>query len=329
MPFTLSHPAAILPLTYLPTRWFSLTGLVIGSLTPDFEYFLRMRLKSLYGHTVAGLFWFDLPLGLALAFIFHNQVRNSLFDNLPPFLGSRFQAFRQFDWNGYFIKNIGIVVVSILVGAASHLLWDSFTHDRGYFVRTIQELAGTFVSAKDRTGPSLNPLVWLTDKHGATIFAVVLATIIAALPAPGDSWGWATAGKGGLILWPLFGATNQLLAGLSFLVISFFLWRRNVPVWFITIPMIFMLIMPAYALCWNMFNSQAGWFWPLQEMVNGGAAWEWNNKHLLFFIGMLTLALQIWMVIEGVIVLRKTRGLLEEPLPPLPVSSPVSAGGSD
>lgn len=143
MPFTLSHPAAILPLTYLPTRWFSLTELVIGSLTPDFEYFLRMRLKSLYGHTVAGLFWFDLPLGLALAFIFHNQVRNSLFDNLPPFLGSRFQAFRQFDWNGYFIKNIGIVVVSILVGAASHLLWDSFTHDRGYFVRTIQELAGT------------------------------------------------------------------------------------------------------------------------------------------------------------------------------------------
>ena len=113
------------------------------------------------------------------------------------------------------------------------------------------------------------------------------------------------------------------------MVIVIYLWRRNKPIWFAAIPMVFMLIMPAYALCWNMFNSQAGWFWPLQEMVNGGAAWEWNNKHLLFFIGMLTLALQIWMVIEGVIVLRKTRGLLEEPLPPLPVSSPVSAGGSD
>ena len=65
----------------------------------------------------------------------------------------------------------------------------------------------------------------------------------------GASW-WMTtfAGKGGLILWPLFGATNQLLAGLAFLVVSFFLWRRNIPVWFIVIPMIFMLIMPAWAM---------------------------------------------------------------------------------
>ncbi|WP_240482010.1 DUF4184 family protein [Flavobacterium psychrophilum] len=39
MPFTFSHPAIILPLRYLPRQWFSLTGLIIGSLTPDFEYF--------------------------------------------------------------------------------------------------------------------------------------------------------------------------------------------------------------------------------------------------------------------------------------------------
>ncbi|WP_262496247.1 DUF4184 family protein [Flavobacterium piscis] len=39
MPFTFSHPAIILPLKYLPKNWISLTGLIIGSLTPDFEYF--------------------------------------------------------------------------------------------------------------------------------------------------------------------------------------------------------------------------------------------------------------------------------------------------
>ena len=45
MPFTFSHPAAVLPLRLLPRHWFSLTGLVIGSMVPDFEYFLRsMRL---------------------------------------------------------------------------------------------------------------------------------------------------------------------------------------------------------------------------------------------------------------------------------------------
>src|SRR5690606_26172296 len=60
----------------------------------------------------------------------------------------------------------------------------------------------------------------LTNKHTATIFAIIVAGIIAALPLPGAEWSWSTAGKGGLILWPLFGATNQLLGGLAFLVIT-------------------------------------------------------------------------------------------------------------
>jgi hypothetical protein len=137
MPFTFSHPAIVLPLTFLPKKWFSLTGLVIGSITPDFEYFLRMRLKSNYSHTIDGLFWFDLPLGIVLAFIFHNCVKNSLFDNVPEILKSRFFVFKQFDWNNYFKKNGLVVLISILIGAASHIFWDSFTHDNGYFVKTI------------------------------------------------------------------------------------------------------------------------------------------------------------------------------------------------
>lgn len=140
MPFTFSHPAIILPLVYLPRRWFSLTGLVIGSITPDFEYFLRMRINSNYSHTWDGLFWFDLHLGLLLAFIFHNLVRESLFNNLPSFLKSRLVAFGQFDWNSYFRKNWFIVIVSLLIGSASHLFWDSFTHGSGYFAELIPAL---------------------------------------------------------------------------------------------------------------------------------------------------------------------------------------------
>jgi len=143
MPFTFSHPALVLPLSYLPKRWFSLTGLVIGSLTPDFEYFLRMRMQSNYSHTIGGLFWFDLPLGILLAFIFHNLVRNSLFDNLPLILKSRLIKHKLFDWNNYFKSNWWVVAISVLIGAASHLFWDSFTHERGYFVHTISALDGT------------------------------------------------------------------------------------------------------------------------------------------------------------------------------------------
>lgn len=138
MPFTLSHPAIILPLTYLPKKWISLTGLVVGSLTPDFEYFIRMRVKSIYSHTLDGLFWFDLPLGIILTFIFHLIIRNTLFRNLPRFLNERFFSFTQFDWTKHFKRNWIVVVLSILVGAASHIFWDSFTHDHGYFVESIK-----------------------------------------------------------------------------------------------------------------------------------------------------------------------------------------------
>lgn len=137
MPFTFSHPAIVLPLAHWSKRWFSLSGLIIGSLTPDFEYFIRMRIQSDYSHTIAGLFWFDLPLGLALFFIFHSIVRNSLIDHLPLFLKSRFWCFKTFNWVAYFKQHWIVVSVSIFIGAISHLFWDSFTHDTGYFVQTI------------------------------------------------------------------------------------------------------------------------------------------------------------------------------------------------
>ncbi len=140
MPFTFSHPAIILPLTYLPKRYFSLTGLVIGTLTPDFEYFLRMRIKSVHSHDIDGLFWFDLPLGIALTFIFHNLVRNELLKNLPKILRTRFLIHSGFKWNSYFKKNCLTVTLSILIGAASHIFWDSFTHSSGYFVNLIPTL---------------------------------------------------------------------------------------------------------------------------------------------------------------------------------------------
>ena len=99
-----------------------------------------MRIKSNFSHTIDGIFWFDLPLGILLAFIFHNIIRDSLFDNLPIFLKSRFSAFRQFDWNNHFKRNWLVVTISVLIGAASHICWDSFTHDHGYFVETIPSL---------------------------------------------------------------------------------------------------------------------------------------------------------------------------------------------
>ena len=155
-------------------------------------------------------------------------------------------------------------------------------------------------------GRTLSPneeglLGFLRNKHGATIFAIVLAGAMAAVPPAGQEWSVANAGKGGLLLWPLFGATNQLLAGLSFLVITFYLWRRGKPVWFLAIPMVFMLITPVWAMYYQLFDSP-GW------LVSD------SPDYLLGGIGLATIALEVWMIIEAVKLFPKAKGVLEPSL---------------
>lgn len=151
-----------------------------------------------------------------------------------------------------------------------------------------------------------HPLRWLENKHGATLFAVVVAALVAATPVGGAAWSWANAGKGGMILWPMFGATNQLLGGLAFMVIAFWLWRRGKPVWFVVLPAIFMLIMPAWALWWQMFiGSEDFPAWFKADDPN------W----MLIVIGVATGLLEIWMIIEAVLLWPKAKDVLEPQLP--------------
>ncbi|MFT2010139.1 DUF4184 family protein [Pontibacter sp. 13R65] len=131
MPFTFSHPAIVLPLQRLGSR-VSLTGLVIGSMAPDFEKLLKMGPGNTYSHTIVGVFWFSLPVSILLALLFHLVVRNALIDSLPHILRSRFYQFKSFDWVAHFNKHYKTIVVSVLIGAFSHLLWDAFTHKHSF-----------------------------------------------------------------------------------------------------------------------------------------------------------------------------------------------------
>lgn len=171
MPFTFSHPAIILPLKYLPKNWFSLTGLVVGSVTPDFEYFIRMKVQSNYSHTLYGIFWFDLPLAILLSFLFHNTVRNALFFNSPDIFKSRVLIFTSFNWNNYFKENWIIVVISLLIGIASHLLWDGFSHNHGYFVEHISTLKNSI----NLLGNEIP--IWKITQHLSTLIGAIVITI--------------------------------------------------------------------------------------------------------------------------------------------------------
>lgn len=177
MPFTFSHPAIILPLNYLSKKWFSMTGLIIGSLIPDFEYFIRMKIESNYSHTFWGIFYFDLPLGILLTFIFHNIVKTELFKNLPKKLHQRCTTYEKMNWNKYFLENWKIVILSIIIGTISHIFWDSFTHENGFFVKYFSELSNTFeIFGKQ--------IIYLKiAQHSSTLIgAIVIAYTIYQLP---------------------------------------------------------------------------------------------------------------------------------------------------
>jgi len=171
---------------------------------------------------------------------------------------------------------------------------------------------GTEIDRHTSSGrPSLglvaaNPFYWLTNRYAATLVAVAVAGVIAAMPAPGAGWSWATAGTGGMILWPMFGATNQLMAGLAFLVIAFWLWRRGKPVFFLAAPMLLMLIVPAWAMFWQVFIANAG----------GEPGWVFQDSpnYVLIFIAVATLILQAWMVVEAVLLWPRARNVLEPAL---------------
>ena len=122
--------------------------------------------------------------------------------------------------------------------------------------------------------------------------------LMAAAPPAGKAWEMANAGRGGMILWPIFGATNQLLGGVSFLVIAFYLWRRSLPIWFLVVPMIMMLILPAWAMT-------------LQAFV-GEKSWLMQGNWLLVGIAVVTLVLEVWMVVEAIKLFPKTKGIIED-----------------
>ena len=93
----------------------------------------------------------------------------------------------------------------------------------------------------------------------------------------------------GLVLWKLFGTTNQLMAGLALLVVTIYLIMRDKPWYVAGIPMAAMLVTTITAMISN-----------VKDFYSGG---EW----LLFGVGSLLLILGVWTVIEAGIAIRRFR----------------------
>jgi Domain of unknown function (DUF4184) len=137
MPFTPAHTAIVLPFLRINPERVSATALVLGSVAPDFEYFLKMSVNGQHSHTFFGIFYFDIPVTIVLAFVFHEVVKKNLIANLPAFFQYRFQPLLQLDFKEHFKRYYWVVVISAGIGSFSHIFWDAFTHNDGFFAQRI------------------------------------------------------------------------------------------------------------------------------------------------------------------------------------------------
>jgi hypothetical protein len=168
MPFTPGHPAIVLP--FVKSRYFSATGLIVGSMSPDFEYFFRLSVNGLYGHTVAGLFYFNIPVTFLLSILFHTIVKRNLISNLPEFFQRRFQDVLNYDFITYLKKNWIIFLVSAAIGTGSHIFWDSFTHNDRFFVRLFSDFYdSTYVYFHGANYPLFYVLQQVSTAVGLTV----------------------------------------------------------------------------------------------------------------------------------------------------------------
>lgn len=131
MPWTFAHPAIVFPLKQSRYgRWLNLPALITGSVSPDLLYSSGMYRAADEAHHFIGWFYTGLPVCLAVLLIFH-WLSVPLKTVLPfPVTDPLTRSLR---------KN-SVILLSLFIGAATHIIWDAFTHETGTMVRALSVL---------------------------------------------------------------------------------------------------------------------------------------------------------------------------------------------
>jgi carbon starvation protein len=121
---------------------------------------------------------------------------------------------------------------------------------------------------------------FLTNKYLATLIAVVPALFLAFWNVEDPTSG--TSRQAGWILWPIFGASNQMLAALTLMVLTLYFWKRRKPVLPLLIPMVALTIITFSALIVNAISF-------------------YGTNDTLFILTIMLIILIVWMLFEGLI----------------------------
>ena len=117
----------------------------------------------------------------------------------------------------------------------------------------------------------------------------VVATIIAVGCALGLTFSMGLDGSGGMLIWPLFGTTNQLMAGLTLSVVVIILTQLRRPTWPVLIPLVFVTAMSLWAAVLQ-----------LRTFLEAG---NW----LLLVLDVIIICCAIWVIVEAFTAITKAR----------------------
>ena len=122
-----------------------------------------------------------------------------------------------------------------------------------------------------------------------------VSTAIVLVVAVGLTFGAGADGSGGMLIWPLFGTTNQIMAGLTLAIVAVMLLRRGRPALPAIIPLTFVLIMSVLAL-----------------LVQMGTFWQ-DRNWLLLVLDVIILVAAVWVIVEAVgAMVRAFRGEVDD-----------------
>lgn len=115
----------------------------------------------------------------------------------------------------------------------------------------------------------------------------VIGTIIALGFCLALAFGAGEEGTGGMLIWPLFGTTNQLLAALTLVILTVILVRLRRPTWMLLGPLVFLLLMAIFGLLVQ-----------LRQFYEAG---NW----LLLGLDVIILVAALWVALEAVTAIRR------------------------
>jgi carbon starvation protein len=127
----------------------------------------------------------------------------------------------------------------------------------------------------------------LANRYVGSLVAVAAIALVALVPA-------------GKLLWVLFGTTNQLLAGLTLLTVSVFLFKLSRPIIFTIIPTVLMLTMSIWAVA----ISFPG-YWTNPKLEHDWQRWT------LTVVTSIILLMSLWLIVEGLLSFARGRGGLD------------------